>query len=148
MLALAQGLSSWLHPTVWGQTLPLDAPLAYWMGAWAIGLAPSWLSAGSAARIPFALLSRLLLRTWCAGAARCFCFWGRSKTQRLRQNDCRQRDARFDCLPGPGLAVSRSNAHADAVFIFWLRIFGSFRPSLPPLQELYGFGRGSGRLEF
>ena len=56
MLALAQGQSDWLHPTVWGQTLPLDAPLAYWMGAWAIGLAPSWLSAGSAARIPFALL--------------------------------------------------------------------------------------------
>ena len=65
MLALAQGQSDWLHPTVWGQTLPLDAPLAYWMGAWAIGLAPSWLSAGSAARIPFALLLALtLFSTW------------------------------------------------------------------------------------
>ncbi len=65
MLALAQGQSSWLHPTVWGQTLPLDAPLAYWMGAWAIGLAPSWLSAGSAARIPFALLLALtMFSTW------------------------------------------------------------------------------------
>ena len=65
MLALAQGQSDWLHPTVWGQTLPLDAPLAYWMGAWAIGLAPSWLSAGSAARIPFALLLALTM----------FCTW-------------------------------------------------------------------------
>jgi 4-amino-4-deoxy-L-arabinose transferase-like glycosyltransferase len=65
MLALAQGQSNWLHPTVWGQTLPLDAPLAYWMGAWAIGLAPSWLSAGSAARIPFALLLALtIFSTW------------------------------------------------------------------------------------
>jgi len=65
MLALAQGQSSWLHPTVWGQTLPLDAPLAYWMGAWAIGLAPSWLSAGSAARIPFAsLLALTMFSTW------------------------------------------------------------------------------------
>ena len=65
MLALAQGQSNWLHPTVWGQTLPLDAPLAYWMGAWAIGLAPSWLSAGSAARIPFALLLALtMFSTW------------------------------------------------------------------------------------
>ncbi len=65
MLALAQGQSDWLHPTVWGQTLPLDAPLAYWMGAWAIGLAPSWLSAGSAARIPFALLLALtFFSTW------------------------------------------------------------------------------------
>jgi 4-amino-4-deoxy-L-arabinose transferase-like glycosyltransferase len=65
MLALAQGQSDWLHPTVWGQTLPLDAPLAYWMGAWAIGLAPNWLSAGSAARIPFALLLAMALAsTW------------------------------------------------------------------------------------
>ena len=65
MLALAQGQSDWLHPTVWGQTLPLDAPLAYWMGAWAIGLAPSWLSAGSAARIPFALLLAMaMVSTW------------------------------------------------------------------------------------
>lgn len=65
MLALAQGQSDWLHPTVWGQTLPLDAPLAYWMGAWAIGVAPSWLSAGSAARIPFALLLALtFFSTW------------------------------------------------------------------------------------
>ena len=65
MLALAQGQSDWLQPTVWGQTLPLDAPLAYWMGAWAIGLAPSWLSAGSAARIPFALLLALtMFSTW------------------------------------------------------------------------------------
>lgn len=65
MLALAQGQSDWLHPTVWGQTLPLDAPLAYWMGAWAIGLAPNWLSAGSAARIPFALLLALtMFSTW------------------------------------------------------------------------------------
>lgn len=65
MLALAQGQSDWLHPTVWGQTLQLDAPLAYWMGAWAIGLAPSWLSAGSAARIPFALLLAMaMVSTW------------------------------------------------------------------------------------
>ena len=65
MLALAQGQSDWLHPTVWGQTLSLDAPLAYWMGAWAIGLAPSWLSAGSAARIPFALLLAMaMVSTW------------------------------------------------------------------------------------
>ena len=65
MLALAQGQSDWLHPTVWGQTLSLDAPLAYWMGTWAIGLAPSWLSAGSAARIPFALLLAMaMVSTW------------------------------------------------------------------------------------
>ena len=65
MLALAQGHSDWLHPTVWGQTLPLDAPLAYWVGAWAIGLAPSWLPAGSAARMPFAVLLALtLFSTW------------------------------------------------------------------------------------
>jgi hypothetical protein len=65
MLALAKGSSNWLHPTVWEQTLPLDAPLSYWIGAWAIGLAPSWMSAGFAARIPFAaLLALAFLSTW------------------------------------------------------------------------------------
>jgi len=65
MLALAQGQSDWWHPTVWGQRLSLDAPLAYWVGAWAIQMSPTWVSAGSAARLPFAmLLAMTLLSTW------------------------------------------------------------------------------------
>ncbi len=65
MLALAEGMSDWLNPSVWGQAPELDALLPYWLGAWAIQLAPSWLSAGLAARIPFALLLGLTLAaTW------------------------------------------------------------------------------------
>ena len=65
MLALAEGVSDWFNPSVWGQTPELDALLPYWLGAWAIQLAPSWLSAGLAARIPFAcLLGLTLASTW------------------------------------------------------------------------------------
>ena len=65
MLALAEGTSDWLHPTVWGQAPALDALLPYWLGAWAILIAPEWLSAGLAARIPFAMLLGLTLAaTW------------------------------------------------------------------------------------
>ncbi len=65
MLALAEGTSDWFHPTVWGQAPALDALLPYWLGAWAILIAPEWLSAGLAARIPFAMLLGLTLAaTW------------------------------------------------------------------------------------
>lgn len=63
MLALAEGISDWFNPSVWGQVPELDALLPYWLGAWAIQLAPSWMSAGLASRIPFALLLGLTLAT-------------------------------------------------------------------------------------
>ena len=65
MLALAEGASDWFNPSVWGQAPELDALLPYWLGAWAIQIAPSWLSAGFAVRIPFAgLLGLTLASTW------------------------------------------------------------------------------------
>ena len=65
MLALAEGQSDWLNPNIWGQAPDLDALLPYWLGAWAIQLAPSWLSAGLAVRIPFAMLLGLTMAaTW------------------------------------------------------------------------------------
>jgi len=65
MLALAEGSSSWLTPLVWGQAPDLDALLPYWLGAWAIQIAPSWMSAGLASRLPFALLLGVTLAsTW------------------------------------------------------------------------------------
>ena len=65
MLALAEGSSSWLNPLVWGQAPDLDALLPYWLGAWAIQIAPSWMSAGLASRLPFALLLGVTLAsTW------------------------------------------------------------------------------------
>ena len=65
MLALAEGASDWFNPSVWGQAPELDALLPYWLGAWAIQIAPSWLPAGLAARIPFAcLLGLTLASTW------------------------------------------------------------------------------------
>ena len=65
MLALAQGHSSWLQPTLWGHAPDLDALLPYWIGAWAIQLKPIWMSAAMAARAPFVLLCALTLAsTW------------------------------------------------------------------------------------
>jgi hypothetical protein len=65
MLALSEGVSNWLNPVVWGQQPELDALLPYWLGAWAIKLAPTWISAGLAVRIAFAcLLSLTLSTTW------------------------------------------------------------------------------------
>ena len=63
MLALAEGVSDWFNPSAWGQAPELDALLPYWLGAWAIQIAPSWLSPGLAARLPFALLLGLTLAT-------------------------------------------------------------------------------------
>ena len=65
MLALSEGISPWLNPSVWGVLPDLDALLPYWLGAWAIQLSPGWLPAGLAMRIPFALLLGLTLAsTW------------------------------------------------------------------------------------
>jgi hypothetical protein len=65
MLALAEGTSDWFYPAVWGQAPALDALLPYWLGAWAILIAPEWISAGLAARLPFAMLLGLTLAaTW------------------------------------------------------------------------------------
>ena len=65
MLALAEGSSDWLNPNIWGAVPELDALLPYWLGAWAIQMAPDWMSAGQAVRLPFALLLGLTLTsTW------------------------------------------------------------------------------------
>lgn len=65
MFELARGHSSWLHPQLLGLPPEFEALLPYWMGAWAIQLAPAWLHADFAARIPFiGLLVLTLLSTW------------------------------------------------------------------------------------
>ena len=65
MFELARGASSWLAPTLLGQPLEFDALLPYWLGAWAMQLAPGWMAPDFAARLPFALLLVLtLLATW------------------------------------------------------------------------------------
>ncbi|MDB5732526.1 MAG: putative inner rane transrane protein [Variovorax sp.] len=53
---LGGGLARWLDPTL--LHLPPDVPalLPYWIGAWAIDLAPAWLRPDLAVRIAFALL--------------------------------------------------------------------------------------------
>lgn len=65
MFELAQGNASWLQPTLLGQPPEFDALLPYWLGAWAMQLAPAWLAPDFAARIPFiGLLALTLLATW------------------------------------------------------------------------------------
>jgi hypothetical protein len=65
MAELAFGNAKWLAPTLAG--LPTDNPalMPYWLGAWAMQIAPSWLATDFAARIPFALLLGLaFMATW------------------------------------------------------------------------------------
>ena len=65
MLELARGQADWLAPTLLGQPPEVDGLLPYWLGAWAIQLAPSWVPADFAARLPFiALLGLSLLAVW------------------------------------------------------------------------------------
>ncbi|TWO71968.1 hypothetical protein FN976_08265 [Caenimonas sedimenti] len=65
MVELAEGRASWLSPTLLGQPPEFDALLPYWLGAWAMQLAPGWVSPDFAARLPFvALLVLTLFATW------------------------------------------------------------------------------------
>jgi 4-amino-4-deoxy-L-arabinose transferase-like glycosyltransferase len=65
MAQLAHGSSHWLSPRLLGLSPEVDALLPYWLGAWAMQIAPSWLAPDLAARLPFVLLLALsLLATW------------------------------------------------------------------------------------
>lgn len=65
MAELARGAADWWHPTLGGMAPEVDALLPYWLGAWAIQLAPAWLTPDLATRLPFVLLLVLtLVATW------------------------------------------------------------------------------------
>lgn len=65
MAELSRNLTDWWHPTLGGLEPNVDAPLTYWLGAWAIKLAPHWMAADWAARLPFVvLLITTLIATW------------------------------------------------------------------------------------
>ena len=71
MLNLAQSWGSesvaWLKPTLLGQTDNAAALLHYWLGAWAIQMAPKGMPMDTAAHLPFiALLGLTLAATWYA----------------------------------------------------------------------------------
>lgn len=60
-------LQSWLQPTLMGIPAETSALLPYWLGAWAMQLAPGWIAPDFAVRIPFALMLGLTLAaTWYA----------------------------------------------------------------------------------
>ncbi len=65
MAELAGGRTDWLTPTLMGMPPDVDGLLPYWLGAWALQLAPAWIQPGFAARLPFiALLALTLLTVW------------------------------------------------------------------------------------
>lgn len=65
MAELASGRTDWLAPTLLGIPPDVDGLLPYWLGAWALQLAPAWIQPGFAARLPFiALLALTLLAVW------------------------------------------------------------------------------------
>lgn len=64
---LVQGTASWLKPSLMGVPVENPALLPYWLGAWAMQIAPGWVPPDFAARLPFGLLMTLaLLSTWYA----------------------------------------------------------------------------------
>lgn len=65
MAELASGASSWFAPKLMGRAPEVDALLPYWVGAWAMQAAPTWMTPDFAARVPFGLMLVLaLLATW------------------------------------------------------------------------------------
>ncbi|MDD5029573.1 MAG: hypothetical protein PHH58_08760 [Rhodoferax sp.] len=67
MAELAGAASDWWHPTLGGLAPEFDALLPYWLGAWAIRLAPDWITPDLAVRLPYiVLLVITLLATWYA----------------------------------------------------------------------------------
>lgn len=65
MSELARGLSPWMRPQQMGQEPEIQALLPYWLGAWAVQWAPTWIAPDFAARIPFILLlGATLAATW------------------------------------------------------------------------------------
>ena len=65
MAELARGASSWFAPQLMGRAPEVDALLPYWVGAWAMQAAPTWMTPDFAARVPFGLMLVLaLLATW------------------------------------------------------------------------------------
>ena len=64
MLAIAEGRTGWLAPTI-GGLLPENALLPHWLGAASIWLLSPWIDAPMAARLPFGLLlAGVLMLTW------------------------------------------------------------------------------------
>ncbi len=62
-----EGLSRWLDPTLLGLRPETPALIPYWIGAWAIKIAPVWINPDLAVRIAFALLLwGTLASTWYA----------------------------------------------------------------------------------
>jgi hypothetical protein len=58
---------AWLQPTLMGAAADTTALLPYWLGAWAMQLAPAWAAPDFVARIPFVLmLAGTLAATWYA----------------------------------------------------------------------------------
>ncbi len=65
MRELALGNTPWLSPTLAGLPPDMDGLLPFWLGAWAIQLAPGWIPMEFAARLPFiAMLGLTLSATW------------------------------------------------------------------------------------
>lgn len=65
MAELAGGAGQWFSPKLMGMAPEVDALLPYWLGAWAMQLAPAWIAPDFAARIPFGLMLTLALTaTW------------------------------------------------------------------------------------
>ena len=123
MLAIAEGRTGWLAPTIGGLP-PENAVLPHWLGAASIWLLSPLIDAPMAARVPFGLLlAGVLVLTWYttfqlarteAAQPVAFAFGGEADAGRLRARDGRRRAAGPDRLARPAAARPRDHARAGA----------------------------------
>ena len=70
MRELALGHTDWLAPLLGSRAPEVDALLPYWLGAWALQIAPAWIAPDFIVRLPFiGLLALALAGTWYG----CYC---------------------------------------------------------------------------
>ena len=55
-IAPGEPAGNWLSPALLGQPPEFEALLPYWLGAWAIQLAPAWMTPDLAVRLLYALI--------------------------------------------------------------------------------------------
>lgn len=127
MWQMAEGRSSWLVPSLYGQHVGYDW-LPYWLGAASIHAFGSWLGPVTASRLPFiALLALALVQTWYAA----YHFALRDAAQPVQP-----------AFAAPISVKSYARAIADGALlslVACLGLLGRGHETLPELVQLAGY---------
>ena len=130
--ARAEGLARWFDPLLLGLRPETPALIPYWIGAWAIKLAPAWITPDLAVRVVFALLlwgaftrhlvRGVLLRPHARAQPVAFAFGGEARPTDYARAIADGAPDGADRLAGPGAAGPRDHAGAGTA-VFHRRMF-------------------------